>query len=452
MLILRKVFPALLVLCLILTWSAEPARAQTRRLSFIRDAEIEHTIRTYARPIFQAAGISPSAVKIYIVNSPSINAFVAGGQNLFVHTGLLLAAASAGEVIGVIAHEAGHIAGGHLARGQEELENARRTALLSTLLGLAATVAAGSGGAGAAVMSGGATIAERDFLSFTRSMENAADQAALTLLDRAGYSAEGLATFLERLEDQELVPTDRQVEYVRTHPLTLDRIDVVRNHVATSPNTGRPFPPAYDEMLARVKAKLFGFLSPQIAMRRYPPDDQSVAARYARAVAEYKRGAIQTAITEVDALIAQEPENPFFHELRGQMLLESGRLDEARPSYERAVALFPNEPTLLVPLAQTKIDSADPATAQSAVQDLEAAVAVDPDMPIAWRLLATAYGKAGDLGMAAVALAEEALARGDGETAALQADRALQTLPAGSPGALRAQDIQRAAEDLKDDD
>jgi len=302
------------------------------------------------------------------------------------------------------------------------------------------------------VMSGGATIAERDFLSFTRSMENAADQAALTLLDRAGYSAEGLATFLERLEDQELVPTDRQVEYVRTHPLTLDRIDVVRNHVATSPNTGRPFPPAYDEMLARVKAKLFGFLSPQIAMRRYPPDDQSVAARYARAVAEYKRGAIQTAITEVDALIAQEPENPFFHELRGQMLLESGRLDEARPSYERAVALFPNEPTLLVPLAQTKIDSADPATAQSAVQDLEAAVAVDPDMPIAWRLLATAYGKAGDLGMAAVALAEEALARGDGETAALQADRALQTLPAGSPGALRAQDIQRAAEDLKDDD
>ncbi|HET8727642.1 MAG TPA: M48 family metalloprotease, partial [Alphaproteobacteria bacterium] len=261
---MRKFVPALLVACLVLVWSVEPASAQNRRLSLIRDAEIEHTIRTYAEPIFQVAGISPQAVDIYLVNDPSLNAFVAGGQNLYIHTGLLLAAEAPDEIIGVIAHEVGHIAGGHLARGQEEIESARRTALLTSLLGMAAAVASGDGGLGAAVVGGGATIAQRDFLSFTRTMENSADQAGLAYLDRAGYSAEGLLHFLERLENQELVPSSREAEYVRTHPLTHDRVEAVRERVAHSPNTGKPFPPDYDEMLVRVKAKLFGFLQPQV--------------------------------------------------------------------------------------------------------------------------------------------------------------------------------------------
>src|SRR3546814_1771082 len=175
-------------------------------------------------------------------------------------------------------------------------------------------------------------------------MENSADQAALSFLDRAGYSAEGLMHFLERLENQELVPTDRQVEYVRTHPLTRDRVDAVRNHVAHSPNTGKPFPAGYDEMLARVKAKLFGFLSPAVAMRRFPAEDQSIAARYGRTVAQYKQGAFDAALSEVDGLIAAEPDNPFLQELKGQLLLASGRLDEARPAIERAAELRPGEP------------------------------------------------------------------------------------------------------------
>ncbi|HET8729188.1 MAG TPA: tetratricopeptide repeat protein, partial [Alphaproteobacteria bacterium] len=262
--------------------------------------------------------------------------------------------------------------------------------------------------------------------------------------------AEGLLHFLERLENQELVPTNRQVEYVRTHPLTQDRVDTVRNHVAHSPNTGSPFPPGYDDMLARVKAKLFGFLSPQIAMRRYQAGDTGIPARYARAIAEYKGGDISKALAAMDGLIAEEPENPFFHELKGQMLLETGRLSEARPFYERAVELYPREPLLLVALAQTKLGTEDPEAAASAVANLESAVSIDSDMPLAWHLLATAYGRAGNLGMAAVALAEEALVRGDETTAAQQADRALQILPAGSSGALQAQDIRRAAEDLED--
>lgn len=445
---LRKIIPALMVFCLALVQGLSPALAQGRPLALIRDAEIEHTIRTYAEPIFQVAGIDPGAVDIYLVNDPSLNAFVAGGQNLFIHTGLLLAAESPGEVIGVIAHETGHIAGGHLARGAEQIEAARRTALLTTLLGMATAVATGNGGAGAAVMSGGATVAQRGFLTFSRSMENSADQAALGFLDAAGYSAEGLATFLARLENQELVPSSREAEYVRTHPLTHDRVEAVRERVAHSRNTGKPFPPAYDEMMVRMKAKLFGFLQPHVALRRYA-DDDSIAGRYARAIAEYRGGDLGEAIAAVDRLIAVEPQNPYFHELKGQILLESGRLAEARPAYEKAVSLLPDSPLLLLPLAQTKLESGDPQLAASAIGDLKAALEVDRDMPLAWRLLATAYGRSGDLGMAAVALAEEALAKGDGVAAAQQADRALQTLPTGSPGALRAQDIQHAAERLR---
>lgn len=449
---LRKVIVALLVVGLVLTGFAGPAEAQ-RRMSLIRDAEIEHTIRRFLEPILQVAGVSPGAVDIILVNDPTLNAFVSGGQNIFIHTGLLMEVETPGELIGVLAHETGHIAGGHLARGQDALENAQRTALLTTLLGIAAAVASGEGGAGAAVMMGGQSMAQRDFLGFTRGMESAADQAAMSYLDRVGYSSEGLLTFLEQLADQELVPESRQVEYVRTHPLTQDRVATVRHHVQNSPLTGEPYPAGYVESLARIQAKLYGFLMPQVAMRRYPETDTSFAGHYGRTIAQYRRGDFDAALAGIDALIGAEPQNPYFHELKGQILLETGRLEQAREPYERAVELLPREPLLLVALAQTKLEGNDETLLRSAIANLEEAVRQpDGDTPLAWRLLATGYGKVGELGMAAVALAEEALARGDREGALAQADRAQQILPAGSPGALRAQDIERAAEQLEEED
>ena len=428
-------------------WSAPPANAQGRRLSLIRDAEIEHIIRSYAEPIFLAAGIRPDAVGIHLVNDPRLNAFVAGGQNMFFNTGLLIQARGPEEVVGVIAHETGHLAGGHLARGQEQIEAARRTALVSALIGVVAAVAAGDAGAGAAVIAGGSTLAERGYLSYTRSMENAADHAGIRYLASAGYSAEGLLNFLEYLGDQELVGQSRQSEYARTHPLTRDRIDFLRTHVATAEATGRPLPDAAVEAFGRMQAKLIGFLQPQAALQRYAADDDSVAARYARSIASYRRGDLASALAGVDRLLAEEPDNPFFHELKGQMLLEDGRPAESRPSYQRAVTLYPGEPTLLVALAQTKLASQDPADLESAIADLKQALdARGGSTPLAWRLLATAYGRNGDLGMAAVALAEEALVQGDKAAARQQAQRALQTLPEGSAGWLRAQDVQRVAE------
>ena len=423
-----------------------PATAHAQ-FAFIRDAEIEHIIRTMATPIFQVAGVSPQSVDIHLINDRRINAFVAGGQNMFINTGLLTEADHAGELIGVIAHETGHIAGGHIARGQEALAQAQRTAILTTLLGLAAAVASGNAEVGAAAVSGGATVAGRGFLAYTRTMESAADQAAINYLERAGLSAAGLLSFMETLENQELLPASRQAEYVRTHPLTRDRVDFIRNQVAQSSLADRPLPPDYTEMFDRMQAKLVGFLDPGTALRLYDPDDPGVAPRYGYAIALYRQGAVDEALALMDRLLAEEPDNPYFHEVVGQILLEHGRIAEARQAYERAVAILPDEPLILIALAQTKIDAGSPADLQSAIDDLTRAVRQrDGGTPLAWRLLATAYGRTGDLGMSALSLAEEALAMGDDEAARQQAARALRELPTGAAGYLRAQDIERTAE------
>ena len=441
---MRKSTAVFLIIALLF---AMPAAAQ-RQLSLIRDAEIESIIRGYAEPLFQVAGVSSQAVTIYLVNDSSVNAFVSGGQNLFVHTGLLLDARNANEVIGVLAHETGHIAGGHIARGQDAIEAAQRTAILTTLLGVAAAIASGDGRAGAAIVSGGMTAAERTFLSYTRGMENAADQAATTYLDRVGMSSLGLLNFFERLEDQELLPASRQVEYVRTHPLTRDRIDFLRAHVAGSRFTDAAVPQAEEQRFRRMQAKLVGFLHPRIALRRYAADDPDPAVQYGRAIALYRQGEVEGALTTMERLLAAEPDNPYFNEVVGQILLDNGRVTEARQYYERAVQLLPNQPLLLVALAQTKLAGGSPADLDGAIDDLTRAVAQPGrTSPLTWRLLATAYGRAGDIGMSAVALGEEALAQGDYEMAQQQAQRALQIVPRGSAGWLRAQDIRRVAQE-----
>ncbi len=450
---MRKIVVTLVALAVIMSGMAPPLRAQDsdeRPLNLIRDSEIEDIIRHLAEPIFQVAGVSPGAVTIYLVNDPGLNAFVSGGQNLFIHTGLILQVHDAGELVGVMAHETGHIAGGHVIRGQAALESAQRTAILTTLLGVAAALAAGNGGAGVAMAGGGASLAERNFLSFTRSMENSADQAALTFMDRAGISAAPMLAFLERLENQELVPASRQDAYIRTHPLTRDRVDAVRAHVARSPATSRTLPASALEEFRRMQAKLLAFLQPQTALRRYANDD-SIAGRYARAIALYRRNDVTSSLALMTGLLAQEPNNPFFHELVGQINLEHGRIPEARQAYLRAVQLRPHDPLILVALAQARLATNSPADLQAAITDLNRAVTADEGgTPMAWRLLATAYGRSGDLGMAAMSLAEEALGQGDYDAARQHAERALRTLRQGSPGWLRAQDVQRAAENEHD--
>jgi len=423
--------------------SGKPVEAQ-RRIGLLRDAETEHIIRTMSRPIFDAAGLDPDTVQILLVNDPGLNAFVAGGQNIFLHTGLILHSDDPLRLLGVIAHETGHIAGGHLVRGRDAMEGASAQALLSMLLGVAAVAASGgaAAGAGAAVMSGGAEMARRAFLSFNRTQESSADQAGLSYLERAGLSPRGMLEFLEFLAVEDARPTNAQVEYVRTHPLTQDRVSAVRFALERSRHAGAQPKPEIVEMHRRMRAKLYAYVNPQGAMRRYPESDTSIVARYARAYSLYRRNEIPRALQAIDGLIAAEPNNPFFHELRGEMLVGSGRIAEAIPSYRRAVELVPTSALIQTAYAQALLETGDNSQVDTAIRALETALRYEERSAEGWRLLAVAWNRKGDQGKTAYATAEAALSRGDRVAARHWSERAMKLLPTGSPHWLRAQDIR----------
>ena len=351
-----------------------PAAAQSGKISLIRDAETENIIRAYATPLFQAAGLNPDDVRIHLVNDRSLNAFVAGGQRLFINTGLILQSQHSGQLIGVIAHEVGHISGGHLSKMEDELRRASAQQILAMIIGGAAAIGTGRGDAGAAVMMGGAGTALRGFLAFTRTQESAADAAALQFLDQTRQSAQGLLEFIQFLEKQDPRSADRQDPYLRTHPLSRERVEVLRQHVAASPHSAVPPAAAFELVHKRMKAKLFAFLNPLgHTLRQYPERDQSLVARYARAVAYYRVPQLDKALELIDVLIREHPDDPYFYELRGQMLFENGRVADAVGPYEKAVRLLPDSGLLKGDLARVQIETQDPALLEPAIAHLNAA-------------------------------------------------------------------------------
>jgi predicted Zn-dependent protease len=411
-------------------------------VSILRDAEIESALRTWATPLWRAAGLDPAAVHIYIVADPQLNSFVAGGQNLFMNTGTILRSTSPNQLIGIMAHETGHMAGGHLARSEEAMHNATIEGIVAMAVGAAAAVATGSGAPVAAGMLGGESLAEHHYLSFSQTQEASADQAGLTFLDRTHQSARGLLQFFEILEQEELLTAGHQDPYLRTHPLTSQRIDYVRHHVETSPYSDAKDPPEWVELHRRIKAKLIGFLNPPAqTLGALKPGDTSIATRYERTIAEYRVPDLAKAVPDVDALIHDEPNNPYFHELKGQMLFENGRVAEAVGSYEQAVKLKPDNALLRVELSQVQLETNDPALVPKALLNLEQAIHFEDRNPDAWHFLAIAYGRSNNMGMMALSLAEEGMASGDYRQAREQAVRAIKLLP---PGLSRQQ-----AEDLQ---
>lgn len=429
-----------------------PAMAQAQRMpkmNYIRDAEIEHYLRTLATPLMRAAAIEPSSVNFVLIQSTDLNAFVAEGMNVFVYTGLLQATDTPDQLAGVLAHELGHISGGHLIRGRDAMRNASAEAILGMLAGVAAGVLSKDSRAGAAAIGGAQELAKRNFLTFSRAQESSADAAALHFLDSAGFSSQGMLEFLEKLAGQELLPTDRQVEFVRTHPLTQDRIDTVAHHVESSPLTSKKIPAEFTARHERMKAKLMGFLQPETALLRYTDKDSRVTARYARAIALYRTNKLPRALALIDALIAEEPNNAFFHELRGQMLYENSRVAESVASYGKAVALAPDLAVIRTAYAQALLESKTPDSTEKAIAQLQESLRLEENTPLTWRLMATAWGRKGQEsgdktydGMVIYALAEEAQARGADKDAAAMAERAQAMIPKDSPYWIRAQDIR----------
>jgi predicted Zn-dependent protease len=352
---------------------------------------------------------------------------------------------NANQLIGVIAHETGHIAGGHLARFQGQLKNASIIAIIAMIAGVG-IAAAGGGDAGAAVMTGGPSVAMSQVLSYSRAQEAAADQAGLSFLDGTGQSAKGLSDFFRILEGQELLSAGRQDPYMRTHPLTRERVEVVDNHISNSPNSAQPEPPEFDVMHKRMLAKIHGFLMPPgQTLSRYKDNDARVETRYARAIAYYRMADLNKALPLVDGLIAEESSNAYFYELKGQMLFENGRGVAAIEPYRRAVELKPEDAPLRVDLARAMIENNDPSLNKEAIVHLQRATQREPLNSFAWSQLAIAYGRDEQLGMSSLAQGEAALSRNNKRDAWQQAIRASKQLPHGSRGWLRAQDIIDAA-------
>lgn len=428
----------LMLLALSFAAGVRPALAQ----EILRDAETEQLFRDMERPIIQAAGLRPENVQILVLQDRSINAFVAGGQIVYVHSGLIAAADNVNQVQGVVAHEIGHIVGGHVIRMAEGERVATGVMLLSLLIGVAA-LAAGAADAGAGIMAAGQQAAMGKFLAFTRTQESSADQAGAKFLNQAGVSGKGLLDFFKKLQNEEYrysIPQDDAYAY--THPLTGDRIQVLEEELKASPAWGKATDPALEARFQRVKAKLIGYLyDPKQVLVLYPESNHSEPARYARAYAWHKQAYPDRALAEMDSLLKDRPGDPFYLELKGQILLESGKPTEALASLRDAVSHAPDQPLIASLFASALIATEKPQNFDEAKQVLRAAIARDNSNPFAWYQLGIVYDREGDQPRAALATAERYNLEGQAKLALANADLAMQGIPNGTNDYLRAQDI-----------
>jgi predicted Zn-dependent protease len=428
----------LMLLALSFAVAVRPAMAQ----EILRDAETESLFRDMERPIIEAAGLRPENVQIILLQDRSINAFVAGGQIVYIHSGLIAASDNVNQVQGVVAHELGHIVGGHVVRMAEGERAATGIMLLSLLLG-AAAMAAGAGDAGAGIMAAGQQAAMGKFLAFSRTQESSADQAGAKFLNDAGVSGQGLLQFFKKLQNQEFryaIPQDDP--YAQTHPLTGDRMQVLEEQLNASPSWSARTDPALEARFQRVKAKLFGYTEdPKRTFAMFPESNHSEPARYARAYAWHKIAYPDKAMAEMDSLLKDRPNDPFYLELKGQILLESGKPEEALASLRLAVAAAPDQPLIASLFGHALIATEKPENMQEAKKVLRSAIARDNSNPFAWYQLGIVYDREGDEPRAALATAERYNLEGQPKLALAQADLAMRGIPAGTSDYLRAQDI-----------
>jgi predicted Zn-dependent protease len=444
----RRITPACRLACLAMTaLAAMPAAAQAPNLPIIRDAEVEQLLREYSAPVLRAAGLAQQNIRIVVINDRSFNAFVADGHRIFINTGVLSDATTPNEVIGVLAHETGHIAGGHLVKLREQLRNASTQSIIATIIGVGALVAAAQSGSASGTNAGMAAVAapqeviRRTLLSYVRAQEEQADKAGVKFLTATGQSPKGMYETFKRMADQILFSARFADPYVQSHPMPAERVAALADLAKASPFWEKKDPADLQLRHDLMRAKLSGFIDrPDTVARRYPASDTSLPARYARAISAYKHSDLRGAIGQIDGLIQAQPNNPYFYELKGQALLESGQAAAAVAPLRHAVQLAPNPALTQIMLAQALIASKDKA-AEEPVKLLRAALAKEPESPDAYTQLAMAYGHKGDLAEADLASALAAVMRGDARTARDLATRAKTRFPVGSPGWVKADDI-----------
>ncbi len=427
--------------------TARPAAAQN--LSLVRDTEIENLLKDYSRPIFRAAGLGSGRIQMRIVRHETFNAFVLDGGNVFIHTGALQQSETPNQVIGVIAHEAGHIAGGHLAQLRERIARDQTKSLLIKLLGIGLMVAGGASGgqgaagAGAGVMMGGDELLMRSLLADRRAQESSADQAGLRFLTTTRQSGKGMLDTFERFAQQEYISASgaTQDAFARSHPVAANRLAQLRDTVAKSPFAAEKDPPALQLRHDLMRAKIAGYLDrPTVVFNRYPNSDNSLPARYARTIATFFQSGVERALPQVDALIREKPDNPYFHELKGDFLMRSGKSREAIPALRASLKLLNDAPLISVRLAQAIISADNVAGVDEAIAISRKSLIDDPN-PQAYRILAQGYSAKSKLPEANLATAEALFLEGDIKQAQIFAKRAQVGLRNGSPEWIRAGDI-----------
>ena len=417
-----------------------PISASAQGISLLRDAEIEAWLDDYSRPIFAAAGLNPKSIQILIVNDPTFNAF-AGGRYMGVNTGLFTFAKTPNEIEGVIAHEAGHLAGNHSARTAEAMANAGRPMILGLLLAGAA-IAAGAPEAGIGLLGLGQNVALADFLVYSRSQEATADQSSITYLDRLGRSTKGAMDIWSRMRNYQIITGQRVNPYLQSHPLANERFSALQERAMKSPYFDRQDSPEEMHRLHLIQAKIKGFLhDPMETLRDYPLSDQSDPAHYARAVAYYRNSEIDKALKEIRHLTSEHPEFPYFHELEGQILFEYGQVAESIEPHRKSVALLPNSALMRVNLGRALLASGEPALINEAATELKRATLAEPDNSFAWFELARAYSQLGDDAKANLATAESRFHSGAMPDANQFARRALPGLERGTSEWRKAMDI-----------
>ena len=427
--------------------AAGPARAQTSGIPVIRDAEIEQLLREYTAPIMRVAGLTQQNIHIVIINEKSFNAFVMDAHRIFVNSGALMQATTPNQLIGVFAHETGHIVGGHLSKMRQELATAQTAAIVAMLLGVGALAAGAKSGSadmanvGIAAMNAPQSYLLHTLLAYQRAQEEQADRAGVRFLTMTSQSAKGMYDTFKRFADEMMFTSAYIDPYVQNHPMPTERMAALAELVKT-PYWDKKDPAELQFRHDMMRAKLYGFTErADVVSRHYPASDTSLPARYAHAITSYRFGDVRSALTQIEGLIQAKPNYPYFYELEGQALLEAGHAADAIAPLRHAVELAPNPALIQILLAQAMIATNNPKMADEAVPLLRAALVKEPESSDAYEQLAMAYGHNKNFAEADLASAEAAFARGDNKTARELAARAKTRFPVGSPGWVKADDI-----------
>lgn len=452
---LRKTTMKLTALTAAVALAMAPATVsaqQNKGPPVLRDTEAEQLLRDYTRPILRAAGMEKQNIQMVIINDNTFNAFVADGRRIFVNYGAMMQSETPNQIIGVLAHETGHLAGGHLSKLRERLAEAQTQMIIAMLLGAGALVAGARGGgnsglsnAGAAAMSAPAEAIQRTLLSYVRQQEENADRAGVKFLTATGQSPRGMYETFKRFTDESLFAARGTDPYVQSHPMPAERVRALEELARSSLYWDKKDDPALQMRHDMVRAKISAFMERQDTVyRRYPLSNTSMPARYAHAITTYLHGDLRNALAQIDSLIQVQPNNPYFYEVRGQALLEGGKPAEAIAPLRKAVQLSGNSPLIEMLLGQALVASDNKALTDEAIAILRAAVARETEAPIGYTQLAMAYGRKGDYAQADLASAQAAYLRGDNKTARDLASRAKTRFAIGTPGWVKADDIVSA--------